>query len=280
MKLIDSSVELISDGATTIEEMKKQIELVGRVCTKSESKITEDSYEKFVESMRKLNHGAVLEHGTIYLTIPYKIDGVPNTDKDVAWSHYYDNPYVVQNADDKNVYITTNFRVFHEDSTYYMRFLKYMTAPTENHERRITVKFRCSRAIANEFVRHRQFSFMQESTRYVNYTQGLEFIKPQWYIDGAEYNSPSGVFKSDCEKLEDDYIYVSQWLKPQEARDLLPLCTATTLYMTGTISQWEHFFKLRSPKYGAQGVHPDAAKLADELYDIFINNNYLNNVDK
>ena len=38
--------------------------------------------------------------------------------------------------------------------------------------------------------------------------------------------------------------------------------------MTGFESDWKGFFKLRSPKYGATGVHPNAAYLADKLYDL------------
>lgn len=45
------------------------IELAGRTCYKSEDKITENSAKEFVERMIKLGHGAMLEHGTIYLTV-------------------------------------------------------------------------------------------------------------------------------------------------------------------------------------------------------------------
>lgn len=56
-------------------------------------------------------------------------------------------------------------------------------------------------------------------------------------------------------------------LKPQDARGVLPNETKTEVVVTGFESDWEHFFSLRSPKYGAQGVHPNMAKLADELYE-------------
>ena len=51
--------------------MYKQIELAGRTCYKSEDKITIDSAKGFVERMVKSGHGAMLEHGTVYLYIPY-----------------------------------------------------------------------------------------------------------------------------------------------------------------------------------------------------------------
>lgn len=280
MKLIDSKAELVQQP-TGIDGMYKTIELIGRVCIRSEDKITDSSAEKFVENMKKLNHVAVLEHGTIYLTIPNKIDNKPNDDTSNIWSFFYDNPYSYCTGDSDNIYITTNFRVIFEGGPYRMRYLKYMTPPTKNHMKRITIRFTLSRAIANEFVRRRHFSFMQESTRYVNYKEGVEFIKPEWW-DNIEDQTVKDNFAKSLKDAENSYKYfIIAGLKPQEARDLLPLATKTTLYMTGTVDQWKHFFSLRSPKYGAQGVHPDAAKLADEVYELIkdeLTNETLENV--
>lgn len=265
MNLIDSKVELIpqSEG---IDGLYKHIELIGRVCTKSEDKITESSAEKFVQNMRKLNHGAVLEHGTIYLTIPFKTEEGPNNELTNIWSRFYSNPYSVCKADNQAAYITTNYRALLEEGSYCLRYLKYMTPPTEHHEERITLHFTLSRAIANEFVRHRHFSFMQESTRYVNYAKKeLEFIYPEWLSDDEE----SALFIEGLKTAENAYKQlIKANLNPQDARDILPLATKTELYMTGTMAQWGYFLSLRSPKYGATGVHPDAAKLADRVYDL------------
>ena len=102
---------------------------------------------------------------------------------------------------------------------------------------------------------------MQESTRYVNYKAGISFIKPESLGDNKTFIEALKLAENAYIKLiEDGY-------KAQEARDILPLSTKTELYMTGTVEQWKHFLSLRSPKYGAQGVHPDAAKLADQVYD-------------
>ena len=267
MKLIDSKVELV-EQKEGLEGLYKHIELIGRVCTKSEDKITDKSYEKFVQNLKKANHGAVLEHGTIYLTVPLKEDGKPNNETTNIWSFFLENPYSECTGDENNIYITTNYRVLFEAGSYYMRYLKYMTPPTEHHTKRFTMHFTLSRAIANEFVRHRHFSFMQESTRYVNYKDGIEFIRPEWW-NNIEDQTVKDNFTKSLKDAENAYKYfVLTDLKPQEARDVLPLATKTELYMTGTIDQWKHFFSLRSPKYGAQGVHPDAAKLADQVYDL------------
>ena len=70
MKLIKPNVEIIRQEEYDLNHIFKFIELAGRTCYKSEDKITEDSAKEFVDRMIKSGHGAMLEHGTIYLTIP------------------------------------------------------------------------------------------------------------------------------------------------------------------------------------------------------------------
>lgn len=69
MKLIKPSFEII-EQQPGLEGIHKQIELAGRTCYKSEDKITPDSAKSFVDRMVKSGHGAMLEHGTVYLKIP------------------------------------------------------------------------------------------------------------------------------------------------------------------------------------------------------------------
>lgn len=65
MRIIKPDVEVISplDG----QEILKKIEQCGRVCYKSEDKITDGSAEKFVVNIIKRGHEAVLEHYSITL---------------------------------------------------------------------------------------------------------------------------------------------------------------------------------------------------------------------
>ena len=79
MKLINPSVELITQ-APGLEGIYKQVERVGRVCYKSEDKITENSAKPFVDRMIKSGHGAMLEHGTVYLKV---------TNKGLSLDNYY-----------------------------------------------------------------------------------------------------------------------------------------------------------------------------------------------
>lgn len=63
MKIIEPRVELVN--APSYSDLLSLIELAGRTCYKSESKITEDSAEKFVRNILKRGHEAVIEHGSV-----------------------------------------------------------------------------------------------------------------------------------------------------------------------------------------------------------------------
>ena len=69
MRLIKPSWEIWEQEPGLIG-IYRQIEYAGRICYKSSDKITEDSAKPFVDRMIKSGHGAMLEHGTVYLKIP------------------------------------------------------------------------------------------------------------------------------------------------------------------------------------------------------------------
>lgn len=172
MKLIKPSFE-IWEQSVGLGGVYKQIEKVGRVCYKSEDKITEDSAKPFVDRMVKSGHGAMLEHGTVYL----KFETLARAEK------YLNNKYSEVRTCYGSFYVTTNLRVLVENG--WLDNLQYICEPTEYHERRVTVHFTCDRGVSHEFVRHRVMSFAQESTRYCNYSKDkfgneITFIIPCW----------------------------------------------------------------------------------------------------
>lgn len=274
-----------------LEGIYKQIELVGRTCYKSEDKITEDSAKGFVERMIKSGHGAVLEHGTIYLKYEEElVRGIQECD--IIFRKYKYNKYSAYTnsritKSDRTIiggYVTTNLRVLIENN--WLDDLQYLCEPTEYHEKRYTVKFICDRGILAEFTRHRKFSFMAESTRYCNYSKGkfnneLTFIIPWWiddieeksYISFVEYHptkyDPAKLWFDVCMNSEDTYIeLLDKGWKPEQARNVLPLSLKTELVMTGFIHDWKHFFSLRA--LGTTGApHPQAKELAEPLMKEF-----------
>ena len=278
MKLINSKVEILEPTGYTIDDIYKQIEIAGRTCYKSEDKITPTSAKEFVDRMIKSGHGAMLEHGTVYL----QLLGVflDPDDVDIAYGnyivhHYINNPYskvkIIHDEDWKaNVYITTNYRVMVENN--WLDDLFYLCNPTEYHERRYTVKFICDRGVSHEFVRHRVFSFAQESTRYCNYSKDkfgheITYIQPCWEMQKDEEE----LFLLQLEQAQNAYnALISSGWKPQQARAILPNALKTELVMTGFESDWKHFFELRCDT----AAHPDARKLALELYNKLYNKEY------
>ena len=274
MKLIKPSFEIL-DQQCGLEGIYKQIEIAGRTCYKSEDKITEDSAKEFVDRMIKSGHGAMLEHGTVYLAIPISEWRCTDDYRD----SYINNPY--SNVNDSlvdwennegTVYITTNLRVLVENG--WLDDLQYICEPTEYHEKRVTVRFICDTGVSHEFVRHRVFSFAQESTRYCDYTKDrfnreLTFIKPLWIsnIPITDITEDEKVFLEYLKNVEDTYFFLrdSNWT-PQEARAVLPKCVKTELVMTGFVSDWKHFFELRD----AASAHPQAQELAHPLHETFI----------
>lgn len=309
MKLIESSVQIIEE-----KDPYKMIELAGRTCYKSEDKITENSAKEFVDRMIKLGHGAMLEHGTIYLNVPEQTYtetledefGKFNNPNNGLVDRYRKNKYSKVNsvaADEElrkkypkvrpfkltHHYITTNLRVIVENG--WEEDLEWQCEPTEHHEKRITAKFICDRGVSHEFVRHRVFSFAQESQRYCNYNKDkfnneLTFIRPTWlniptgdytYWDGdwCDIDNMKIQLPSD-NGVADNFLWclnnagmqyrllINKGLKPQEARGVLPNATKTELVMTGFESDWEHFLSLRTSK----NAHPDAQRLSLKLKEL------------
>lgn len=81
------------------------------------------------------------------------------------------------------------------------------------------------------------------------------------------------------EKIESEYLFdVTEpdgyKLKAEEARGMLPLDLKSELIVTGFVSDWIHFFRLRSHIATTGKPHPDIQKLADSLMQEFIDKKY------
>lgn len=274
MKLIKPYTE-IWEQAPGMEGMLKHIERCARVCYKSEDKIGEGTAEKMFEMLKDRGHTAMLEHGTVYLTIPRE-------DK-LTWQEYTGSIWCAVDFDHERVYVTTNYRYMYENGL--LNDLTFQTEPFIGHKRRITVHFVCDRGISHELVRHRVFSFAQESTRYCNYSKDkfgneLTFILPLWLSGDS---TEQLLFMNACKSAEGTYLDLlrgeaitfvndvptkktfAPWT-PQQARAVLPNSLKTEVCMTGFMSDWEHFFELRT----AQNAHPQMRELAIPLKEMMI----------
>jgi thymidylate synthase (FAD) len=133
----------------------------------------------------------------------------------------------------------------------------------------LSVKFIVDRAIANELVRHRIASYCQESTRYVNYSKDkfgneIKVIEPEDLLprDSTNYN----IWWMACKNAEEAYMaMLSNDVKPEIARNVLPLSTATEIIMTANIREFRSIMKLRT----STRAHPQMRSIMRKLLDEF-----------
>lgn len=240
MKIISPSVELLQQEGRE-EGMLKHIERCARTCYKSEDKITDDSAKQFVQSLIKRGHTAMLEHGTVYLTLSINRNNRHNK-LHYPWFHenadvtlddvftyvqfkFMNNPYSVIKLQTNKDYtettmcITTNLRVIHENNLYGIMH-EFITEPTLYHERRITLKFITNIGVTREGNRHRVNSIAEESTRCCNYSKDkfdnqITYCKPEWIDrqDIEHYNEEMIKGEFDFGNALNDYKCISIYLE-------------------------------------------------------------------
>ena len=293
MQLIKQSFEFINQTDFSLVGIKKHIERCARVSYKSEDKITDTSYEKFVNMLESRGHDRPLEFGTVYLSrTSQKEDNMEWLDKYAynPWSKFsFGNGSTRINGELRNtVYVTTNYRVIKEN--HWEDDLQYLCEPTEYHHKRYTVHMILDRGVMDEFRTHVGLSHLAESTRYVNYSKkkfGSEvtFIEPCWEIktanevitpEGTHMSSDSLEFLTALNEAEDHYLsLLAKGWTPQQARSVLPLGIKSELISCGFEDAWTNFMRRRSPKYGDPGAHPMAAEIADKLCEEFLKRGFI-----
>ena len=278
MQLIEPKFEIL-EQLPGMEGIYKQIELAGRTCYKSEDKITEDSAKGFVERMIQSGHGAMLEHGTVYLHMEFN-SKQEYFDNDTVLK-YYENRYsklirVRDIPNDKlgkqHAYITTNLRVLVEND--WMSDLQYLCEPTEYHEKRITVRYTSDIHFYKDTTRHRVFSWAIESTRFCNYLKekfgaSISFLIPCWLKEEEELE-----FEEDLRTIESIYFkWINKGWQAQQAAYFLIQGTKAEIIMTGFVSDYKHFFDLRSELAVTGKPHPTVVELVEPLRQEFIKRN-------
>lgn len=165
MRICYTKAEIIPDNG-----LLKNIELAGRVCYKSEDKITDSSAKSFVEMIRGKNHFSVLEHGSIYLVVS-KSSPLPL--RELPWCHIMEN--------NGKIYYYTNFRyicqtlptladiILKDDPL--PEGIEFFIPEKDDPYRRRSFRIITNFKISEQYVRHRAFSHSKESSRYCNYAK-------------------------------------------------------------------------------------------------------------
>jgi thymidylate synthase (FAD) len=132
----------------------------------------------------------------------------------------------------------------------------------------MVVKFITDRGISHEIVRHRLCSFLQESTRYCNYSQDkfgneITVVSPStWLAWPADVKVDWEDAMKRCEK--DYFDMLKNGSTPQQARAVLPNSLKTEIVVKANFREWRHIFKLRAISNAA---HPDMRALMTPLYE-------------
>lgn len=301
MKIVGQSAELIN-----IEDPIKKIEYIGRVCYGSQNLIKEGSADKFVGSLVERKHYSPLEHAHICFNCDSSVWRELKSDIEDLENKFH-REYNLKFSSILGYLISGNFRAWLEfledysihgayiDSGIFESLMKYSsvfgkidlngTNPAYCTEisfdkisyneqlvhRPYTIHAVANRAIQQEFTRHRHFSYTIESTRYIGYDKEkfgneIKVIVPD-HLASLSIDSLCE-FREHMESIEAYYKELrSQGVSPQNARDILPLCLASDMYITGTLNDWIHFDKLR--RVGVTGTpHPQIKELATMIHHL------------
>ena len=288
IEMIKPSVEIIVEN-----DPLKKIEIAARTCYKSEANITDDSSVKMVKRLIKNKHYAMLEHALFEFHIYNKPETEDLLKKcrlskfcGVCCGNVFGKEcnFVFINLRTIIEERFTEFWALLEES--FPRFLELRDVAfgesvclpfdccdgvelTDFPELNIfTVKVICDRGVSHELVRHRVFSFAQESQRYVNYKKNgcFQFIEPSAFDEWDERTQRDYLIcLNTCAETYNKMIESGR--TPQEARAVLPNSTKTEIVMTGNRFMWEHFLDLRFRESTGK-VHPDMSVIAKKINDI------------
>ena len=290
MKLIKQSFEILEQKDFTIKGIKQFVERCARVSYKSEDRMTDTSYEKFVGMLESRDHARALEFGTVHL----RMSDAQFYDLQVAlleskvYNDYWVKYNIIATVDEDNCYVTTNYR-------YYLEMCKYAewlpmhfyTSNSPLYPKRYTVHMILDRGVMDEFRTHVGLSHLAESTRYCNYSKDkfnneVTFVIPSWcnsLIEGSkqeyspfEINGDEVEFMNALQNSQNSYLSLLKmgWT-PQQARSVLPLGIKSELISCGFEDAWKNFFYRRC----AKDAHPMAQEIAKPMHKEFIERGFI-----
>lgn len=309
MKTVNPQVELWKQEPT-LEGAWHQIARATRVCYQSKPRDNETDKDFVNRVILKPAtredgsidfdkcHGAMLEHGTIYLTIP-KTSFVART---IRYMHNNYSRVLFDDLfhDNNNTYVTTNMRVILENN--WQDDLRFICAPT-HHARRTTFSVITDIGTTRELNRHRINSIAEQSTRYCTYSADkfgneITYTSNDFLVDCINdlhfdgFTIDSNFFHELCEDISNNetnhwtssiyyvfgllaaefaYLGLKEHKVPNDmARQVLNLNTRSQAVYTAFDDDWQHFIKLRADNVSGK-VHPNMKIIADKIKELFNN---------
>jgi thymidylate synthase (FAD) len=306
MRVIDPSYTILTDLDRL--PLVERIEACGRVCYKSEDKMTEGSAAGFVRRVLEHGHNSVAEMGVATLEIEVDLEStlgdffaclprfmhidrlekkrVLMTGSVRAWRELYlENPSVklVKAAlallgrrepllfDD--IAPRTGWR---DQAGVAARKLplaevEKLDAGLLARHRHVAVRFIVNRAVTHEIVRHRPCSFLQESQRYCRYSED-RFGNEVTFIRPmffAEGSEEYRLWEEAMRRAEEIYLELLATSSPQAARTVLPNSCKTEIIVYANLLEWLHIFRLRCSQAAEPSMREVMVPLLADFKELF-----------
>lgn len=282
MKLIKQSFEILEQKDFTIKGIKQFIERCARVSYKSEDKMTDTSYEKFVGMLESRDHARPLEFGTVHLKM--NVSDFNKIRSTLCLNKIYNYQWIKHYYVGDVTYVTTNYRYYLNILEIFPKVEQFFTEEdNEYYPKRYTVHFITSRGIMDEFRTHVGLSHLAESSRYCSYDKNrfgneLTFIIPNWVNTNCPNKEQEGPSVASIEwstaMLDTEASYmnlIKMGCTAQEAREVLPLAVKSELISCGFEDAWKNFFYRRC----AKDAHPMAQEIAKPMHKEFIERGFI-----
>ncbi|WP_456433314.1 FAD-dependent thymidylate synthase [Thermosulfuriphilus sp.] len=306
MKIIEPSFEVIEEYFKN-QDILSQIERCGRVCYKSEDRITKESAIPFIEGIIRRGHESVLEMAALVYEV--------SVDTESTMARFFErNPrfFNTDKLDRRRYLLSANVRAYRDmfregQDLKVMKALirdlhqrwpilfedllpKHGLVPQEGiklrllspqeidslpieyrvKHRYLLVRFTINRAVSHELVRHRVASYLQESQRYCRY--GDEKFGGVTFIKPVFYPEGSPeyqIWKEACQRAEEAYLQLLTTSSPQAARTVLPNSCKTEIITFANLLEWLHILRLRTSKAADPSMRQIMLLLLEDLKDRF-----------
>ena len=276
MKIIEPKVELLSELNISPES---HIARCSRICYGNEDKEpNQEADKKMVDGLIKRGHLSMLRHASAYLKFASYCGEVI----------HYNSPYWNDETNEENWFSSTNLQEFNRCDIDDIKaitiisnkqFLEECAKYSKLFELyRLTFCITTQISTSRELNRKSPNAIAERSTRYCSSKDGLEICKPWWY-DNDEHGLNQRDYNQYCQFAEEGYNrLLKNGMKPEDARGILPLDTATKVIYTYSVQEWQHILDLRY--YGTTGKpHPNAKLIAGKIRDEINNFAKEHNID-
>jgi thymidylate synthase (FAD) len=306
MRIVPPSFEILDHLDRQSPALR--IEACGRICYKSEEKISEKSAEPFIRNIVKHGHNSVLEMAVVSLQVTVDTEAIAtqfiNTlpkflqldrlEKKVlmmtgsirAFRELYLDHGTVKLVKAVTAFLAGRYPLLFSDlvpkrglvpqsgvlvEKLSLAEVDDLSADLLAKHRYLAVKFVVNRAVTHEIVRHRPVSYLQESQRYCRYSES-KFGNEVTFIKPLFFEEDSEEYRLWLQAMvqtEKIYLELLNTSSPQAARTVLPNSCKTELIAYANLIEWLHIFKLRTSKAAEPSMREVMIPLLERFQALF-----------